>query len=75
MVGSDWKNLARALKLEESTMQYFEADFKHQEEIVIQMLIKWSTLNGQSATYRVLANALKKAGRADLGDTLINKGE
>ncbi|XP_071822812.1 uncharacterized protein [Apostichopus japonicus] len=65
-VGVTWMNVGRSLNLTEADLENVKEDHGGQSETSYQMLLLWKRSAGTMATYRVLADALKQAGRADL---------
>lgn len=71
----DLKEIGRQLQLKEAELQTIEVENKKNVEAVYQMLLKWKRKNGKDASYRVLGEALKEAGRKDLQEDLYDQGE
>ncbi|PIK35342.1 hypothetical protein BSL78_27827, partial [Apostichopus japonicus] len=66
-IPKEWKNVGRNLGLKDEKLCIIETDFNKQghQETVYQMLRTWKNSNSSNATFRVLGEALYKAGRAD----------
>ncbi|XP_048577268.1 uncharacterized protein LOC116614957 isoform X3 [Nematostella vectensis] len=69
-ISTDWKDVGRRLKLEESILDNIEDENRKTNEKSTKMLNKWKQLNAASATIQVLMDALKQAGRRDIAETL-----
>ncbi|XP_071843397.1 uncharacterized protein [Apostichopus japonicus] len=69
------ENVGRNLGLDDSELCTLERDYtnKGHKETVYQMLLTWKQRNGSQATYRVLGEALKAAGRTDLQEALYKQ--
>lgn len=66
-LGTDWKDVARRLLLEESHVCNIEADYSSSvKEASFSMLMLWKLTNSSDATLDTLVEALKEAGRKDL---------
>ncbi|PIK39751.1 hypothetical protein BSL78_23409 [Apostichopus japonicus] len=67
----EWKDVGRNLGLENEDLYECEKNNKDgHKETVYQMLLAWAQRNGSNATYRILGEALKAAGRTDLQEEL-----
>ncbi|XP_071843344.1 uncharacterized protein [Apostichopus japonicus] len=71
-IQNEWKAVGRNLGLDDSKLYNLERDYTNQghKETVYQMLLTWKRRIGGQATYRVLGEALKAAGRTDLQEKL-----
>lgn len=66
-LGTDWKDVAKRLLLEESHVCNIEADYSSSvKEASFSMLMLWKLTNSSDATLDTLVEALKEAGRKDL---------
>ncbi|KAJ8032691.1 hypothetical protein HOLleu_26282 [Holothuria leucospilota] len=64
---AEWLDLARYLQISEGILYDKKTDnIGHVKEAKYQMLLCWKRKVGRNATYCVLADALKRAGRRDL---------
>ncbi|XP_071842439.1 uncharacterized protein [Apostichopus japonicus] len=74
-IPKEWKNVGRNLGLKEEELCILETDSNNQghKETVYQMLLTWVHGNGSKATYRVLGEALIRAGRRDLQEMLYKQ--
>ncbi|XP_071842525.1 uncharacterized protein [Apostichopus japonicus] len=71
-ISKEWKDVGRNLGLDDSKLNNLERDYINQghKEIAYQMLLTWKQRSGSQATYRVLGESLKAAGRRDLQEKL-----
>lgn len=70
-ISREWKDVARHLELTEGDIEHIATDYEHNiKEKVFKMLLFWKQRNGQRATYRIISEALVRAGRRDLADNL-----
>ncbi|KAJ8033886.1 hypothetical protein HOLleu_24264 [Holothuria leucospilota] len=68
-ITAEWKNVARVLNIEEAHIYRIQKDNDDCiQEQIYQMLFFWRKKEGDDATYSVLSQALKRAGRKDLAD-------
>uniref|UniRef100_UPI00397EB854 death domain-containing protein n=1 Tax=Salmonella sp. s54395 TaxID=3159664 RepID=UPI00397EB854 len=72
-MGSDWRNVGRCLGVEDPTLAQLIQDNESHQEAEYQMLLTWKRSNGSKATYQVLADALKKEGRVDLQEWVLQQ--
>ncbi len=71
-IGKDWQKLGRNLGLSDGQIDILKADHSADglEETIYQMLREWSSKNGDSASLKVLAQALLQAKRPDVAKKL-----
>ncbi|XP_071844107.1 uncharacterized protein [Apostichopus japonicus] len=73
-IGKCWMDVGRKLQLTEEQLENLEQkSYPNLKETTYQMLLVWKRKRASAATYDVLADALRKAGRVDLQEELLEK--
>ena len=71
-IGHKWKDLARALKLKEASIDSIQKDqFGLTKECCITVLVRWMGREGRNATVKKLAAALTKVELKSVADKLM----
>lgn len=72
-IAAKWKDVGRRLGLTDERLHNLEKErrFEGQEDVCYGMLCAWKQEVGKNPTYKVLAKALRLAGRTDLAEDLL----
>ncbi|XP_071844101.1 uncharacterized protein [Apostichopus japonicus] len=71
-LGKCWMDVGRKLQLTEEQLESLEQmGYPTLQEKIYQMLLVWKRKRASAATYVVLADALRKAGRVDLQEDML----
>lgn len=74
-LGKEWLEVGRRLLLSEAELYNIKAECSSTQEANYRMLHKWKLEKGYEATYDVLTNCLREAGREDLATELRDRQE
>lgn len=74
-LGKEWLEVGRRLLLSDAELYNIKAECSSTQEANYRMLHKWKLEKGYGATYDVLTNCLREAGREDLATELRDRQE
>ncbi|XP_068721272.1 uncharacterized protein [Montipora capricornis] len=72
-IGQEWKDLARALGFQHSSIEDIQQEKGNSKECCIEILVRWLRQNGKRATVGKLVDALTKKGLKNLAERFAIK--